>query len=70
MDFESVNRLASWILVCSKQRIALHHSVIDAITMNYFLPAKPDFPEGGSEFQCPNCGRTATHKRTDPKYRA
>ena len=34
-----------------------------------FSPAKPDFPEGGSEFQYPKCGKTATYQRTDLMYR-
>jgi uncharacterized Zn finger protein len=62
--------MATWILECSNCGLPFHHSVIEATTMNFFPLAKPHFPEGGSELQCPNCGKTATYQRTDLKYRA
>ena len=62
--------MASWILNCRDCGLPFEHSVIDATVMNFFFPAKPDFPAGGSELQCPNCGKTATYQRTDLIYRA
>jgi hypothetical protein len=38
--------------------------------MNFFFPIKPEFPAGGSELQCSNCGKNATYQRTDLMYRA
>jgi hypothetical protein len=28
---------------------------------SYFFPAKPAFPVGGKEFECPNCGHKSTY---------
>lgn len=35
---------------------------------SYFFPERPYFPEGGKEFECPNCGHKATYQRTDLVY--
>jgi hypothetical protein len=62
--------MASWMLECSNCGLPFQHSVIDATTMNFFFPVKPEFPAGGSELQCPNCEKNATYQRTDLIYRA
>jgi rubredoxin len=38
--------------------------------VSFFEPSKPDFPEGGSELECPNCGHKDTFLRTELTYRA
>lgn len=35
---------------------------------NFYLPFKPEFPAGGIERDCPNCGCTAKYQRTDLIY--
>jgi hypothetical protein len=36
---------------------------------SYFFPQKPDFPEGGKTFECPNCDDKGAYQRTDLSYR-
>jgi hypothetical protein len=62
--------MPSWILECSDCGLPFQHSVIDATAMNFFFPAKPEFPLGGSELECANCGKKAIYQRTDLLYRA
>jgi DNA-directed RNA polymerase subunit RPC12/RpoP len=60
-----------WELECANCKNKFTHSTIDDTGMlNYFLPLKPPFPSGGSEFECPNCGHKSTYQRTDLIYRA
>jgi hypothetical protein len=42
----------------------------DAGTPDFFLPEKPEFPEGGSELECPNCGHKDTYQRHELVYHA
>jgi hypothetical protein len=35
---------------------------------NYFLPAKPDFPDGGQSMSCPHCGHSAMFQASDLRY--
>jgi hypothetical protein len=63
-------QMASWILECNGCGLPFQHSKIDAAVTNFLSPAKPHFPDGGSEFQCPSCGKTATYQRIDLMYRA
>lgn len=56
---------AAWAvnrLVCN-QRLA--QFPIEEAVDSYFLPQKPDFPEGGKEFECPNCGYKGTYQQAD-----
>jgi hypothetical protein len=63
--------MASWVLDCAKCELKFTHSMIeDAGLVSYFLTPKPQFPPGGSEFACPNCGYKAMYQRTDLKYLA
>jgi len=63
--------MASWVLNCAKCESKFAHSTIeDADLGSYFLPPKPQFPDGGAELECPNCGYKATYQRTDLKYLA
>jgi hypothetical protein len=36
---------------------------------NFYFPTRPDFPDGGSELDCPHCGTKSTYKREDLIYR-
>jgi hypothetical protein len=41
----------------------------DTWKATFFEVAKPDFPEGGAELECPNCGNKDTYQRTELIYR-
>jgi predicted RNA-binding Zn-ribbon protein involved in translation (DUF1610 family) len=63
--------MARWTLKCENCGFPFPHTLIDdSSAPNYFLPEKPDFPVGGSELECPNCGHEATYQRTDLVYQA
>jgi hypothetical protein len=60
-----------WTLKCDNCDFEFTHSMIqDTGVVNFFLPPKPEFPEGGSELECPNCGYKDTYQRTDLIYNA
>jgi DNA-directed RNA polymerase subunit RPC12/RpoP len=61
--------MASWVLNCTSCKAEFEHSKINQDGMEYFqLPMKPDFPSGGSELVCPECGHEATYQRTNLRY--
>jgi DNA-directed RNA polymerase subunit RPC12/RpoP len=61
--------IPSWELECSSCGSNFTHSKIeDAGILNYLLPVKPEFPPGGSELDCPNCGHRAIYQRADLTY--
>jgi len=63
--------MARWTLKCKNCSFPFTHSQIDdSSASSFFLPEKPDFAVGGSEFECPNCGHQATYQRTDLMYQA
>jgi hypothetical protein len=37
-------------------------------TANFLEPPKPDFPDGGAELECPNCGHKHTYQRIELAY--
>jgi hypothetical protein len=60
--------VACWTLTGGNCGSNFVHSLIeDNSVLNFFLPQKPEFPDGGSE-ECPNCRRKAIYKRTDLRY--
>ena len=59
-----------WTLQCENCKFVFTHSMIDdSGALNFFEPPKPEFAEGGSELECPNCGHKATYQRTELSYR-
>jgi hypothetical protein len=60
--------MAAWSLNCENCNQKLTKFSIEDTLESYFFPEKPDFPEGGKEFECPNCGHNATYQRTDLVY--
>jgi DNA-directed RNA polymerase subunit RPC12/RpoP len=63
--------MASWVLECSSCGKTFPHSEIeDRPIENFFLPAKPQFPEAGLEVGCPHCGNKSKYQRADLTYRA
>jgi hypothetical protein len=63
--------MPSWMLLCSKCELKFKHSTITLQRMqDYFLPARPQFPVGGAELKCPNCGHVALYLCTDLTYKA
>ena len=48
--------MAAWGLNCANCNQNLTKLAIQDTLESYFFPEKPDFPEGGNEFECPNCG--------------
>ena len=60
--------MAAWGLRCVNCNQRLAQFAIEDTLESYFFPEKPDFLEGGKEFECPNCGHKATYQRTDLVY--
>lgn len=60
--------VASWQLECLNCKKKFLHSQIDDVVSNFFFPSKPEFPEGGSELECPHCGTRATYQRYQLTY--
>jgi hypothetical protein len=46
------------------------HSVVDESGLDIFFPSKPEFPDGGSELECPHCETKATYQRYQLTYNA
>jgi hypothetical protein len=60
--------MAAWGLNCAICDQRLTKFGIEDTLESYFFPQKPDFPEGGKTFECPNCGYKGTYERTDLVY--
>jgi hypothetical protein len=61
--------MAKWTLECRKCWALFEYLPAGEQTFaDYFLPTKPDFPPGGSDIKCPNCGHVARYQRTDLIY--
>ena len=60
--------VAAWALNCANCNQNLAKFAMEDTLESYFFPEKPDFPEGGKEFECPNCSHKATYQRTDFVY--
>jgi hypothetical protein len=58
-----------WILKCRDCRSEYTFAEIPSEgTANYFFPKKPQLPENGFTYTCPNCRRKNVYKRTDLIY--
>jgi hypothetical protein len=63
--------MASWMLRCVNcKALFVHSPIADVHISDYFLPAKPEFPAGGSESKCPICGHVGLYNFIDLTYRA
>ena len=60
--------MAAWVLNCAVCNWKLTQFAIKDTRESYFFPQKPDFPEGGKTFECPNCDYKGTYQRTDLSY--
>jgi hypothetical protein len=61
--------MARWTLRCDNCNFEFTHSMIeDSGVANFFQPTKPEFPEGGAELECPNCGSKDTYQRHELAY--
>jgi DNA-directed RNA polymerase subunit RPC12/RpoP len=60
--------MAAWGLNCANCNQNVTKFVIEDTLESYFLPERPNFPEGGKKIECPNCGYNATYQRTDLAY--
>jgi rubredoxin len=60
-----------WTLKCDNCNFEFTHSLIeDSGLVSFLEPSKPEFPEGGSELECPNCRHKDTFQRTELTYHA
>ena len=61
--------MARWTLRCDNCNFDFTHSMIeDSGVANFFQPTKPEFPDGGTELECPNCGHKGTYQRHELAY--
>ena len=61
--------MAAWLLNCRScnQRLA-RFNIDDDELESLYLPPKPTLLKGGKEYQCPNCGHTATYHPSDVSW--
>jgi hypothetical protein len=59
---------AKWVLNCKNCRVDSAYAEIPGDVESYFLPARPQLPEGFT-FKCPNCGHENTYVSTELNYR-
>jgi DNA-directed RNA polymerase subunit RPC12/RpoP len=62
--------MAAWGFTCANCNKQFAQFRTEDTVEGYFFPAKSDFPKGGKEFECPNCGHKAMYQRTDLDYMA
>jgi uncharacterized C2H2 Zn-finger protein len=63
--------MAAWMLACPHCEKSFVHAQIEIKQMlDYILPEKPTFPDGGMDLECPNCGQVARYQTSDLTYRA
>jgi DNA-directed RNA polymerase subunit RPC12/RpoP len=61
--------MARWTLRCDNCKFEFTHSMIEGSGVaNFFQPPKPEFPHGGAELECPNCGHKDTYQRHELAY--
>jgi len=56
-----------WVISCKSCRAECTYAEIPSDTANYFLPKKPEVPDGFS-FKSPNCAHEDTYGRNDLSY--
>jgi phage FluMu protein Com len=62
-----------WVLKCPECKIHFTHSEVHVGREHYglwMLPPKPEFPEGGSWIECPNCKKISLFQRFQLTYAA
>lgn len=66
-----VSKMPSWVLNCINCGKNFTYSTIrKAALVDFYFEAKPEFPLGGSELECPKCWTIATYQRIDLRYQA
>ena len=66
-----IGEMPYWVLNCPHCRKDFNHSEIDGGKKHFglcALPAKPEFPEGGSWLECLNCKQTSLFQRFQLTY--
>jgi hypothetical protein len=59
----------AWLLNCWKCNHRLAQFKIDPDDFaSMYLAIKPTLLKGGKEYECPNCGQTATYLQADVSY--
>jgi hypothetical protein len=62
-----------WVVSCPECKKEFTHTPISKIaggTQDPFAsPPKPRIPEGGTELECQNCGKTSSYGAFDLRYR-
>ena len=60
-----------WVLNCPQCLTDFTHSefVKDSTLEDYYLPAKPEFPTGGLNAECPNCKKTSMFQQYQLVFR-
>jgi hypothetical protein len=61
--------MPSWGLTCKGCGDIFRYSEISENTLvDYFLPAKPEFPARGVERECPSCKAKFTYQKSELMY--
>jgi hypothetical protein len=70
---EAEKVMPHWVLKCPECKIHFTHSEVhleDEHHGLWALPSKPEFHEGGSWLECPNCKKTSLFQRFQLTYAA
>jgi hypothetical protein len=62
--------MANWELKCEQCGRSFTFAEIEDTLENYYLPARPNFPNEGLSLECPHCLTKFTYFRNDLAYRA
>ncbi len=62
--------MSNWGLKCRECGHSFTFAEIEDTLENYFLPARPQFPEEGLLRECPYCLTKVTYFRNELTYRA
>jgi hypothetical protein len=69
--FGTGERMASWVLLCSRCELTFTHSAIaDDGSAAYMFrePLKPQLEPDKTQFKCPHCGQYGVYKRSDLRH--
>jgi rubredoxin len=71
MSANGIGIMARWTLPCENCNFEFTHSMIGKSgAANFLEPPKPEFPDGGAELECPNCGHKDTYQRIELAYQS
>jgi predicted RNA-binding Zn-ribbon protein involved in translation (DUF1610 family) len=62
--------MATWILTCKNCGAEITCSQIGDTLLDYLIPARPNIPPEGVEYECPTCRTTSIYRRYERVFRS